>query len=345
MAVPERVRKAFGCATALAAAALFVGCGDDAADVCTGAELVGAEHALVVLKKADGSIWRWGDGDARPVPTALDGSGVSGFAGNSACVIDASGDVSCPLFEDSGDPPFAFPAHARDISLRLDPSSFRPQIPSICAVDGEGRLICRVGQFPPVSYERGPGITRVAVGADHFCAVGDDGKVFCEATNDGLVDVWERPPDEIAGAVAVVASDLASCALTGTGDVWCWGSFDYEARWPFTKPTRVLGIDGPAVALVAGGQYVCALREDGALFCWGDVASAVVPRGVTALPQQITGLPGPVRSVAGGYDFACAVVEDGTVWCWGVGYYGELGNGVTETPLPVWEPRPVVSCR
>jgi alpha-tubulin suppressor-like RCC1 family protein len=344
MGMQRRRRIALGFAATVAAAP-FPGCGGDAADICTGAELVGAELSLVVLKKTDGSVWRWGAGDGRPVPAAIDGADVSGFASGTACVTDASGDVSCPLFEDRGEPPFAFPAHARDISLRDDPSYYRPQIASICAVDSDGRLTCRVGQFPPVSYERGPDVTRVAVGADHFCAVQQDGKVFCQATNDWLADVWQRPPDEIAGAVAVVASDLASCVLTGTGDVWCWGSFDYEARWPFRTPTRVLGIDGPAVALVAGSQYVCALREDGALFCWGDEASAVVPRGITALPQRITGLPAPVSSVAGGYNFACAVLEDGTVWCWGVGYYGELGNGLTERSLPVWEPRPVVPCR
>ena len=87
---------------------------------------------------------------------------------------------------------------------------------------------------------------RVAVGADHFCAVLHDGKVFCEPTNDGLADLWRRTQDELAGAVGDEALDprleLAARDVDGAWD---------DAFLPFLALAHV---DEERVALALAGR-------------------------------------------------------------------------------------------
>jgi hypothetical protein len=130
--------------------------------------------------------------------------------------------------------------------------------------------------------------------------------------------------------VAVSVGNQATCALTTSGAVQCWGSPLASSPYPVTVP----GLETGATAISAGNQYACALTAGGAVQCWG----AGQGTGSVAPPAVVPGLEGGVVAVsvgggtAGGDSFesafsACAVTAGGTVECWGDNTYGQLGNG------------------
>jgi hypothetical protein len=55
-----------------------------------------------------------------------------------------------------------------------------------------------------------------------------------------------------------------NCALTGDGEVYCWGG---------SAPVRVR-VTGRVVQLAASGDSTCALTEPGEVYCWGPQAPA-----------------------------------------------------------------------
>src|SRR5688572_29135002 len=76
-------------------------------------------------------------------------------------------------------------------------------------------------------------------------------------------------PDDVAS----VSTGTRTCALTGKGDVYCWGINDDGevglgfASEPILVPTKVR-LPAPAVE-ISGKVGSCALLRDGSVWCWG----------------------------------------------------------------------------
>jgi len=146
------------------------------------------------------------------------------------------------------------------------------------------------------------GVRVVASGANHSCAIA--GRfVECWGTNRqgelGLGNTSEiswLPQPTILAAVAaeddvdagvapsddiplhVGANDLTTCAVMGSGRVYCWGNTEpAESRG---RPQRVRGLSGPAVAVGVGRLTSCALLRTGAVECWGSNQFGALGRGV-----------------------------------------------------------------
>lgn len=188
------------------------------------------------------------------------------------------------------------------------------------------------------------GVTEVAVGNAHSCALRNDGSLWCWGRNnahqlglgspsgctDGPTgDACSEPQrvDETNDWTAVAAGSDHTCALRADGSLWCWGSnswgqlgLGYDV-WESDVPARV-GQGANWQALALGGEHTCALQGDGSLWCWGVNASyqvyggrdcldtgCVVPRQVgTALDWTGAGL---------GYAHTCGLRSDGSLECWG----------------------------
>jgi alpha-tubulin suppressor-like RCC1 family protein len=191
---------------------------------------------------SDGSIWCWGGNDygqlgrtdidagtiqAYPIPAQVGTiTGTKGFALGylHACAIRADGTVVCWGYNDSDASPNGSGQLGHDPNL--DPRCFQ-------------NVRCNPEPRPV------PGLTNVrqlALGAQHSCALREDGVVLCW----GFVDrgaLGGFPPDagqsvvttpvpvlNLSGVTSIAAAGLTTCAVTERDEVWCWGVNGYGVR-------------------------------------------------------------------------------------------------------------------
>jgi alpha-tubulin suppressor-like RCC1 family protein len=192
------------------------------------------------------------------------------------------------------------------------------------------------------------GVTAIAVGYLHACALTSAGAVKCWGYNryaqlgDGTT-TDRRTPVEVSGlargVTAISAGGGHSCALTHAGGVKCWGSnylgeLGNETTTRQLTPSAVSGLDSGVAEIAAGGEaHVCALTTAGEVKCWGYNGYGQLGDGTTAnrhSPVDVSGLPDGVQAIAaGGYGHTCALTSAGEVKCWGRNSSGQLGDGTT----------------
>lgn len=206
---------------------------------------------------------------------------------------------------------------------------------------------------------------RAAVASeDYTCGIARDGAPWCwgnnnwdhlgRAGNPGscLADPCIALPHRItmdSAFVAVKAGGQHNCALTASGQAWCWGGNgsgelgDTVAGGCTTRgalcselPQRV-NTGARFARLALGVEHSCALTATGEAWCWGSNGFSQLGRGPT--PDQ--GLP---AEVSGGLRFrtlvasgvaTCGIALDDTAWCWGrTSYAGVSFEEAVPTRLP-----------
>ena len=180
------------------------------------------------------------------------------------------------------------------------------------------------------------GVTAIAAGGQHTCALMNTGTVKCWGTNsygeignDTNNNSFSTPVDvsNLSGVVAITAGSNHTCALKSNGQAYCWGR-NYNSQLGIASdgyynrqvPTLVTVTTGQIAAISAGYIHTCALLTTGAVKCWG--------------PNWIDGRLGDGNvtgaiAVSAGSSHTCAVLASGAVKCWGANDAGELGNGTT----------------
>jgi alpha-tubulin suppressor-like RCC1 family protein len=193
----------------------------------------------------------------------------------------------------------------------------------------------------PVTVTGLTGVTAIAAGFGHTCALRNDGTVACWGWNgsgqlgDGTTTDKITPVvvPGLSGVTAIATGASHSCALLATGGERCWGRNVYGQLGDGTSinrssPVTVPGVSG-VTAITAGWEHSCSVLATGVAMCWGNSASG-------SLPAAVPGLTGVVGIAAGHH--TCARLGNGTVDCWGNNGSGELGDGTTvsrTTPAPV----------
>ncbi|MEP7121711.1 MAG: hypothetical protein ABJE95_12405 [Byssovorax sp.] len=198
------------------------------------------------------------------------------------------------------------------------------------------------------------GVLAVSAGYTHTCALTEKGGVKCwgknehgqlgnSTTTDSLV-----PVDAVglsSGAVSVSAGKRATCAVTTSGAVKCWGFNDNFGQLGNASmadsaiPVDVKGLSSGALGVFAGDEAPCAILGGGALRCWGwnyyGQLGDSMPSNST-VPVDVIGLSAGVVAVSPGYDHSCAITAAGGVQCWGWNLYGQLGvgSGVVNNAVP-----------
>ena len=165
------------------------------------------------------------------------------------------------------------------------------------------------------------GVTAIAAGGGHTCALLSGGTVECWGEND-----YGQLGDG-----------------TSSGPQTCNG---YACS---TTPVAVTGLTG-VTSIAAGGGHTCALLSGRTVECWGENEYGQLGDGTSTGPQTcypdacsttpvaVTGLTG-VIAISAGSGHTCALLSGGTVECWAYNYFGELGNGTTtnsDVPVSVW---------
>jgi alpha-tubulin suppressor-like RCC1 family protein len=129
----------------------------------------------------------------------------------------------------------------------------------------------------------------------------------CSPLPDGGGDtmICDKTPTVVAGlptdVVELHAGYSATCILTQTKDVWCWGNSN-------------------------NGQLGDRQDQDVSACGAGGLGPDQVPNGVDFV------------AIAVGFEQVCGLKSpDGSVWCWGSSNYSTLGNngGASKSPVPV----------
>jgi alpha-tubulin suppressor-like RCC1 family protein len=248
-----------------------------------------------------------------PPPPIVAIAAGSGFGGGHTCALTSSGGAKCWGANNDG------------------------QL-------GDGTTISRT--VPADVSGLTSGVTQIAAGENHTCALTVAGGVKCWGSNDsgqlGDGTAWDRltPVDVVglaSGVTAISTSFGHTCALTDGGGAKCWGSGSTgELGDGRTKDSRipidVSGLASGVTAIAAGGGYTCAIVSGGALKCWGAGSDGELGDGSTSgslTPVGVTGLEAGVMALAAGFWSACAVAAGGAVKCWGYNADGQLGDGTT----------------
>jgi len=219
----------------------------------------------------------------------------------------------------------------------------------------------------------GSGVTAIAAGNDHSCALMSNTQVKCWGWNStgrlgngslsNTVSPFTNPvgvvtnttgPVYLTGVVALGASMDYTCALLTTGGVKCWGSNVYGQLGDGTTTTRLMPVDvvtnttGPvllsgATELAVGAEHGCVLVGSG-VKCWGWNFLGQLGDGTTTdhyIAADVPSLTSGVSSISAGMRHTCALISsDGSVKCWGGNMSGETGQPVGNCTGPV----PVSAC-
>jgi alpha-tubulin suppressor-like RCC1 family protein len=182
-------------------------------------------------------------------------------------------------------------------------------------------------------------------GTSHTCAADKVGRLSCWGRATAFADepvlsasgvVVPTPIAEVDGVVGLGLGDLHTCAVTGEGDVFCWGEggegrLGHGSTSREETPRAVTGL--PEVRqVVAGRAHACALAIDGSTWCWGANDHGQLGTREPAMharPQRLHDLPGST-SLATGWQHTCALGVDGRARCWGANDAGQLGDGTFE---------------
>jgi alpha-tubulin suppressor-like RCC1 family protein len=200
------------------------------------------------------------------------------------------------------------------------------------------------------------GVTALAAGFGHTCALTASGGVMCWGDNgagqlgDGTIRQRSIPAEvsSLASGAAALAAGMYdhTCAVAAGGGAMCWGDNEYGQLGDGTItdrniPALVSGLESGVTALAAGAAHTCALTPGGGVLCWGNNTAGQLGDGTTAdrwAPVAVNSLESGVMALAAGGSHTCAVTASGGVLCWGSNWAGQLGDGTTEqklTPVPV----------
>jgi alpha-tubulin suppressor-like RCC1 family protein len=151
------------------------------------------------------------------------------------------------------------------------------------------------------------GVTAIAAGERHTCALLSTGAVKCWGYNDN-------------GQLG----DGSAASVT-----------------PRTTPVDVSTLSSGVTAISTGSYHTCALLSTGAAKCWGKNTSGRLGNGsntASLTPVSVSTLSSGVIAIAAGERHTCAVLNTGAVKCWGYNVSGQLGDGSTTqsfTPVGV----------
>jgi len=285
--------------------------------------------------------------------------------GDASADESAPEDATPPADEDGGPPGDA----GQDAPRSFTAKSVAMGSHHACALTTAGAVLCwgdnRSGQLgdgttkqrttPVFVSGLGHGVTAIASGDLHTCAITTEGGVHCWGSNtggalgDGSTAKQQSAPVQVVGLTSGVASIAAggadTCVVTTQGQAECWGGNVSGQLGDGTmddrnSPVVPSGLSMGVLATAPGSDHMCALTTDGAVLCSGDNLNGALGTGENAstVVPVASELAGGASSISASVGVTCALGMDIGVLCWGFGGRGELGTGnrmPSSSPVPV----------
>lgn len=192
----------------------------------------------------------------------------------------------------------------------------------------------------PLAAASGSTFRQLSAGTTHTCGISTAGPTLCWGATtvqgtpilgNSIIMASGTPVTVVADSLftQVAVGGTHACALTASGQAWCWGRNEFgqlgdSTVLPRSTPVPVAG--GLRFAsITAGGDFTCAVDRNGAGWCWG--ANTYGQLGTGDVPYNATGrnaaTPRPIptgttwRRIAAGGSHACGITAVGTALCWG----------------------------
>ncbi len=193
------------------------------------------------------------------------------------------------------------------------------------------------------------GVTAIAAGENHACALLGDQTVKCWGDNfrgqlgDGT-NVGNSTPvtvSGLSGVTAIFAGGQHTCALTGTApgaQCWGWNSHGQLGNNGTTDSNVPVNVtifqpDPVPVTLALGGEFTCGLTSVGSgVKCWGRNNVSQLGNDNTTdslVPVDVVDATFAVAGLSAGSQHACAYATSGDAGCWGLNSSGQVGNNTT----------------
>ena len=196
--------------------------------------------------------------------------------------------------------------------------------------------------------------TSISAGDLNTCGIDTVGFVHCWGASFLRGRSFTGSPDHptdvphvsnFAPAVSVSAGSRSVCAVSGTGELFCWGNHDHgqlgngapiSPSASSVTPVRVAGPQDYA-SVAVGAAYACARTLTDSARCWGfnnrhQLGIDSMPGPETNVPMSVIGLG--TTLVTTGAAHVCSLDAAGVVACWGDNSAGQIGHGLTGTPPP-----------
>jgi alpha-tubulin suppressor-like RCC1 family protein len=203
----------------------------------------------------------------------------------------------------------------------------------------------------PNQVAGGLAFASIGAGVSHTCGSTAEGTVFCWGTasrlgapsaeldtsseNCGLSTHGGAPcahtpvqTELSVPAGALFVGPSASCAVTTSGELWCWGHLFGEE----TETAAPRQVDAPAeVGLLAlGSEHGCILTTDGQAYCLGVNDVGQLGTGTAGATQSVpVAVAGDLRftTLSASSYTTCGLTAAGVLYCWGGNELGQLGTG------------------
>ena len=236
-----------------------------------------------------------------------------------------------------------------------------------CALTTEGKAYCwgwnQYGQLgnnstanssTPVAVQMPAGVSfqSIAAGNIHTCALTTTGQAYCwgyggsgqlgnNSTAVSRIPVAVQMPAGVSFQF-IAAGYAHTCALTTTGQAYCWGYGDRLGNNSTTNSRIPVAVQMPAGVsfqfIAAGYYHTCALTNEGKAYCWGQGGSGRLGNNSTTdsrIPVAVQ-MPAGVsfQSIAAGSIHTCALTTQNKAYCWGLELGGDSITG-SLTPLAV----------
>ena len=331
----------------------------------------GGQHTCALTSAGGVECWgsnvggELGDGitPPSPIPVAVTGlsSGVKAISSGFlfTCAITNAGGVEC-----WGDYLFGAAETPTSVSgLTSGVIAIATGFGHTCALTNVGGVDCwgyntygQLGDGTTYNYSApqpvvglSSGVTSIAAGDQHTCAILSSGSVECwgydyygqlgnGTSGPGVFSPVPVPVTGLSGDVtAISGGDSHTCAITTSKSVECWG-FNAEGQLGngtttySSVPVPVTGLSSGVTTISAGYDHSCALTSGGSAECWGDNTYGELGNARTtnsSIPVAVQGPTSRPGAITTGYDDTCALTNESGVECWGYNGYGELGNDTT----------------
>lgn len=312
----------------------------------------GDMHACAL--KGDGSLWCWG-------------SSFSGQLGNTTTGADAHSNMPDRVTSQSSNWTQVTAGGYHTCAIRTDGSlwcwgnNLRGQL-------GQGNQGSDTNRALPSRVGADNDWMSVSAGGWHTCALKTDQSLWCwgsnfygelgDGTSGSAADrlVPTRETTNGTNWALVSAGSHFTCALSATGERFCWG-LNVDGQLGNGTATNAVAparadTDGTLwKAVASGGSHSCGVRSDDEVKCWGRNSRGQVGAGQAGFqprysPAQVAAAASWSR-VAVGDRHACGLDFNGRLHCWGRNDQGQMGIGAAsmraldrptaaQTGIPVW---------